>query len=204
MTTPPKPLPRMRARRARGSILLWAGLLWAGAALADEPRQDAPRNEVQVAAGVFFLADRGADLQVNYRKAGSNLQFGLRYVAWADVFVDPYAGHPVDETRYTMVGPLVNYLFTPEEDHSWYVGAELLHTTQTITPMLVGAPTASSSVSSLDPYFGGGYLKRMGAHFYYNLGFYLSPTYHQQNQSAVSSSSQSGNADVELQLGLTF
>ena len=159
-------------------------------------------DDFQIGVGAGFFADHGADLQINYRKTHSHYQIGYRYIRWQEIFNDPYTGTPIDETQYTFTGPVLNYLFNADGMRSWYVGVSLLHSTQTIVPLVIAAP--SGTVSSTDPYFGGGYTGHFGKSFFYNLGFYISPTYKSENQTAVSSSEQNGNFDIQLQAGLSF
>lgn len=162
----------------------------------------AAADEFTVALGVFNLAENGADIQASYRPDQSHWQYGYRYVSWADTFHDPYTGNAHSRTTETLTGPLVNYLFMNESRHSPYVGVSLLKWTRTETPLLVVAP--SNAQSTTDFYFGGGYMGRFGSAGYYNAGMYLSPTAEMKTQTAISSSEQSGNFDIQLQVGLAW
>lgn len=159
-------------------------------------------DEFTVAVGVFNFAEAGADIQASYRVDQSHWQYGYRYVSWADTFHDPYTGNAHSKTTETLTGPIVNYLFRNESRHSPYVGVSLLKWTRTETPLLVVAP--SSTQSTTDLYFGGGYMGRFGSAGYYNAGMYLSPTAEMKTQTAISSSEQSGNFDIQLQVGLAW
>ncbi|MBI4807817.1 MAG: hypothetical protein HY799_02545 [Nitrosomonadales bacterium] len=159
-------------------------------------------DEFTVAVGVFNFAEAGADIQASYRVDQSHWQYGYRYVSWTDTFHDPYTGNAHSKTTETLTGPVVNYLFRNESRHSAYVGVSLLNWTRTETPLLVVAP--SDTQSTTDLYFGGGYMGRFGSAGYYNAGMYLSPTAELKTQTAISSSEQSGNFDIQLQVGLTW
>lgn len=176
------------------SLSLWVVLLsLCNSAFADE---------FTVALGVFNLASGGSDFQASYRMGQSHWQYGFRYVGWTDTFHDPYTGNAHSKTTETLTGPIVNYLFKNESRHTPYVGVSLLKWSRTETPLILPGP--SDTASTTDLYFGGGYMGRFLAMGYYNAGMYLSPTAKMKTQTAISSTEQSGNFDIQLQLGLAW
>lgn len=165
-------------------------------------RPAAYADDFSIALGIINLADEGADISLGYRMQQSHWQYGLRYLRWSDTFHDPYTGNAHSKTTDTLAGLTANYLFSNEARHSGYVGISLLKWTRTETPLLVAAP--SDTQSSIDPYFGGGYMGRIGSMGYYNAGMYLAPTAKMKTQTAISSTDQSGNFDIQLQIGLAW
>lgn len=151
-------------------------------------------DEFTVALGVFNLASNGSDFQVSYRMDQSHWQYGYRYARWTDTSSDPFTGQDLTNTTQTLQGPVVNYLFKNESRHTPYVGVSLLNWSQTETPLALPGP--SDTASTTDLYFGGS--------GYYNAGIYLSPTAKMKTQTAISSSDQSGNFDIQLQAGLAW
>lgn len=159
-------------------------------------------DEFGAALGIFNLARQGADIQLNYRGEQSHWLYSLRHLQYEDLFVDPYSGNEHSKTRESLIGPGVSYLFRNESRHSAYIGISLLKWTRTETPILVAAP--SMTASRWDPYFGGGYRGRFGSMGYYNAGIFLAPTAKMTTQTAISSEEQSGNFDIQLQIGLAW
>jgi hypothetical protein len=163
-------------------------------------------DEVDVALGIFNLVRDGGDIQLSYRAENSYWQYFLRYMQFEDLFVDPYSGNEHSKTKDVLLGPGVNYLFHKESRHSAYVGISLLQWTRTETPILVTGPPnmTAMTASRWDPYFGGGYQGRFASHGYYNAGIFLAPTAKMRTQTAISSEEQSGNFDIQLQVGLAW
>lgn len=157
---------------------------------------------IRVAVGLFSLAKDGADIQINFRPAQSHYQFGYKYTRWTDVFHDPFTGRALTETTQSMSGPILNYLFHPESDSSYYIGASLLNWSRTEKALLITTPAGSASTTDL--YFGGGYTGSIGEFGYYNLGMYLSPSAKLNTQTTVSSEESSGGFDIQIQAGLAF
>lgn len=162
----------------------------------------ASADEVDVALGIFNLARQGGDIQLNYRVEQSHWQYSLRYMQYEDLFVDPYSGNEHSKTQDTLLGPGFNYLFRNESRHSAYIGISLLQWKRTETPILVPGP--SMTAARWDPYFGGGYQGRFASHGYYNAGIFLAPTAKMKTQIAISSTDQSGNFDIQLQIGVVW
>jgi hypothetical protein len=164
--------------------------------------QTANAGEVDVALGIFNIARDGGDIQLNYRADKNHWQYFLRYMQFEDLFIDPYSGNQHSKTWDSLFGPGVNYLFLNESRHSAYVGISLLEWTRTETPILVSGP--SMTASRWDPYFGGGYQGRFGRNGYYNAGIFIAPTASLETQIAISSTEQSGNFDIQLQVGFAW
>jgi hypothetical protein len=157
-------------------------------------------DEFTVSLGIFNLADDGLDISATYRQDLSHWQYGYRYVRGASTFHDPYTGAAHSKTADTLTGVTVNYLFRNESRHSAYAGVSLLRWTRTETPLLVAAPSGASTTTDL--YFGGGYMGKLGELLHYNAGMFLAPAANMNTSTAISSEEQSGNFDIQLQLGL--
>ncbi len=158
-------------------------------------------GEFKIGLGVFTLAESGMDLQVNYRPQQSRFQFGYKYTRWTEVFDDPFTGQGLDKTQQTKTGPILNYLFQPERDGSFYGGISLLKWTHTMVPLMV--TSAPSTKETTDFYFGGGYTSRIGSSFYYNVGLFISPTAKIQNQISTGQENTIG-VDAQVQIGIAF
>lgn len=159
-------------------------------------------SDLQVGIGAFALARDGADVLLTYQPEGSHYRIGATYKRWSDIFHDPFTGRQHSQTTETKAGLLVDYLFNPETDGSFFVGGGLMDWKRTETPLLVTAPSGTNA--TIDPYLGGGYTGKLGEYGFYNLGMYLSPTAHLNTQTAISSEESSGGFDIQLQIGLIF
>lgn len=153
-------------------------------------------GEVSASLGVFTLA-RGLDLQLGYRADGSPWQLGYRFVRWTETF--EFRGTELTDTTTTMTGPLVNYLFSPGAQRSWYVGAALYKWSQEEESLRTGTTGKDSRVA---PFFGGGYRGVLGGRWYFNLGLYLSPS--KLTTRTADSMEEKTGADVQVQLGIAF
>lgn len=162
----------------------------------------AETGSLRIGIGIFTLAKDGADVLLNYQPDGSHYRIGATYKRWSDIFQDPFSGQQHSKTTETKAGLVVDYLFHPETDRSFFVGGGLLNWSRTETPLLVNAPSGTNS--TLDPYIGGGYTGNLGEHGFYNLGMYLSPTAQLSTQTTISSEESSGGFDIQLQIGLKF
>ncbi|HEY6095769.1 MAG TPA: hypothetical protein VIU93_12535 [Gallionellaceae bacterium] len=182
---------RSMLQLAMGACLMWLQI--------GSPRAD----ELQLMLGAGIFAKDGAEWQINYRQSDSRFQFGYRYVRWKEVTEDPFTGRPIAENPASMTGPLVNYQFTPEDSSTFYVGVELLKWTRTEIALNVVLPPDTESTTDL--YFGGGFSGRIGRHFVYNLGLYLSPSAQLNTRlSNGNSTESSGNLDGQVQIGVMF
>ena len=158
-------------------------------------------QEFRAGAGVFFLGDRGVDLQISGRLGGSPWQLGYRHVHWRDHFNDPFTGRRLTETTETRSGPLVEYLFRPQSPGTWYLGLSVLRWTKEEKSLVTGEVSRASTTA---PFLGGGYTHTLGRHAYVNLGLYLSPGARLSTRTSVSSEDDSGAFDIQLQLGVRF
>ena len=191
-------------RELMGAGMKFRNAIWLIVLLA--PYRVVSAAEFDVAVGIFVLADQGADIQMNFRAEQSHWLYSLRYMQYEDTFVDPYSGNEHSKTKDSLLGPGVSYLFRNEARHSAYIGISLLKWTRTETPVLVTGPPnmTAMTASSWDPYFGGGYRGRFASHGYYNAGIFLAPSAKMNTQTAISSEEQSGNFDIQLQIGLAW
>jgi hypothetical protein len=153
-------------------------------------------GEVSASLGIFTLS-RGLDVQVGYRADGSPWELGYRFVRWTETF--EFRGAELTDTTTTKTGPLVNYLFSPGAQRSWYVGAALYKWSQKEESLRTGTTGEDSRVA---PFFGGGYRGAFLGRSYFNLGAYLSPT--KLTTRTADSMEETTGADLQVQLGITF
>jgi hypothetical protein len=153
-------------------------------------------DDVRLAVGALTFVP-GLDLHLTYRAEESHWQFGLRAVRFSDEF--QFYGESLTETTTTMVGPTLNYLFTPHAQGSWYLGTSLLYWGQREKSLRTGTIAEDSALA---PFFGAGYTGRLGKTGFYNMGLFISPV-ELTTQTADSMTTGNG-ADVQLQLGAAF
>ena len=158
-------------------------------------------QEVRVGIGVFTFAKSGVDLQVDVRPKLSHWQVGFKYVHWTDTSRDPFTDRVLTETTQTRVGPFVNYLFRPDASGSWYLGGSVLRWSKAELARFTGEVGRASTTS---PYLGGGFTGTMGRHFFFNFGLTLSPGARLTTQTSVSSETDSGGFDIQIQTGMRF
>ena len=154
--------------------------------------------EWRVGTGVYLLSDDGIDLHLSVRPEESRWQFGVRALRYTDVW-QTGAGTPVGKTTTMMVGPQLNYLFSPGSARSWYVGVSVMRWTQDETSARTGTRGRTETTA---PFFGGGYSGRMGKLGYYNLGAFFSPA--KLSTQTADTAEESTGADMQLQLGFAF
>jgi hypothetical protein len=159
-------------------------------------------DELMVSLGLFNLAPNSRDIEVMFRQERSPWVFGLRHLEAEDLFTDPFTGNQHSKTNDRMTGPVVYYLFSPETPGSIYAGLSLLIWTRTETPLLTADP--ATSTTRIDPYFGMGYMGKLGEHGFYNGGFFLAPTARMSTQTAISSTEDNAHFDIQLHLGLVW
>lgn len=158
-------------------------------------------QDVRVGAGVFLLADQGQDFQIGFRPTADHWQVGYRRVQWRDHFNDPFTGRRLTETTETRTGPLVDYLFSPHSPGSWYLGGAVFRWSKREESLVTGEV---DRVATTAPFIGGGYIRTLGRHAYFNLGLYLSPVAKVSTKTSVSSEDDSGAFDIQIQLGARF
>ena len=161
----------------------------------------APANavETRVALGVFILTG-GIDLQLNFRPEQSHWMFGLRHLTYEDEFEDPFTGRVLDKTDVTMTGPIVTYLINIDSGSTWYVGASMLSWSKKLREEGVGGQSDEASVTA--PFFGGGYMGKLGDAGYYNVGMFLSSA--ELTLETEYTFDQETGIDVQAQLGFVF
>jgi hypothetical protein len=162
-------------------------------------------NAGEFQAGISFvpLLSSSPHLHINYRPAQSHFQFGYKYQRWTDEYTNSLTQLTTTRSIQTRSGPVLIYLTGIETDSSVYYGIELLRWVAREYPVAPGG--ANANASSNDLYFGAGKTGHLNGHWYYDFGFFLSPTADLRSPSGKnSSSSSSGSFDLQLQLGLFF
>lgn len=158
-------------------------------------------QEFRIGVGAFVFVEDGVDLQFSYRPQDSHWQYGYRYVSYTYFRYSPFSDRILTRSTETKTGPIVNYLFRPELNDSWYLGVTWLNWSRKETSLFT-LETDNQSTGSL--YFGGGYMSSLGKSFYWNTGIFLSPGAKLKTQTSVSSETSSGSVDIQIQLGYKF
>lgn len=154
-------------------------------------------GEFQAGVSYVPLLSDSPHLHVNYRPAQSHFQFGYKHQRWTD----EYANNMATRSIQTRSGPMLLYLSTIDTDSSVYYGIELLRWVAREHSVAGADVTASSN----DLYFGAGKTGHLNDRWYYDFGFFLSPTADLRSPSGKNNgSSSSGSFDLQLQLGLFF
>ena len=155
--------------------------------------------ETRVALGMFTLIGK-MDLQLNFRPEQSHWMFGFRYLAYEDEFEDPFTGRVLDKTDVTMTGPTVTYLLDIDSYATWYFGASLLSWSKELREEGVGGQSDEASTTA--PFFGGGYMGRIGSVGYYNVGLFFSGA--ELTLETEYTFEEETGLDVQAQLGFVF
>jgi hypothetical protein len=158
-------------------------------------------GEVRLGLGVFALAPKGADLQLDYRAKAGAWSFGFRHVQWMDTFHDPFTGRALSETTESRTGPLVTYFFQPQGRGSWYLEGAVYRWRKTEKSLVFGD---SNTATTTAPAFGGGYTHAIGRWFFWNTGALLSPGTKLKTATSTGSEEDSGTFDIQLQVGVRF
>ena len=154
--------------------------------------------EWRVGAGVGMLWEDGLDLHLSVRPEESRWQFGVRALRYTDTW-ETGSGSLIGKTTTTMVGPQLNYLFSPESARSWYLGVSVMKWTQDETSARTGTRGRQQTTA---PFFGGGYSGRLAKIGYYNFGLFFSPA--KLSTQTADSAEETTGADIQLQIGLAF
>lgn len=154
-----------------------------------------------IGLGVFNFVPDGVDVQLSIHPGQSHWMYAVKYTRWSEEFDDPFTGHQLTRSTTTMSGPVMYYLFTAEMNGTYYLGLSLLRWSRTETSLVTGE---SGSDSVIAPFFGGGYMVKMGKTFFFNAGLFLSPGTKLNTSTSVSSEESSGGFDIQLQLGFIF
>ena len=168
------------------------------AALQAAPAQ---AGEFSVGLGPFFLSDSGADFHLAYRATQSHWRFGYRYLQYTETDEDPFFGTDLTESKTTMHGPTLAYLFTPESRGSWYVSGAVMKAKRVERALLVNEEARDSATGA---FFGGGYLGFIGQSGYWQVGLTLSPGTKLETRTSASSTEESGLADFTAHIGIRF
>lgn len=158
-------------------------------------------GEFRAGAGVFFLARDGVDLLVSYRPDRSAWVFGYRHVQWTDVSRDPFTDRRLSDTRETRTGPLVQWLFRPEQRGSWYLAGSLYRWTKREHSEFGGDTNQAATTA---PSLGGGYTHMVGRGLFWNAGMLLSPGARLHTRTSTGSEDDSGAFDILIQMGFRF
>jgi hypothetical protein len=164
-------------------LTLAAPPLWAG--------------EFRVGIGAMMFFEDGLDLHISYRPERSAWQYGLRYLRYTEEF--DYGGVTLSETTYTLYGPTLSYLFSPESRHSWYLGASVYYWEQLEKSTRTGTRGKDSTTTV---FFGGGRTGKIGEKGFYDLGILLTPK--TLSTQTADGSEESSGVDIRLQLGFAF
>lgn len=156
--------------------------------------------ETGVAAGLVGFGALGG--QVHWQPEGGRWRFGLQYGRVPDyTFRDPFTGRPLTLEREEFAGAFVHRQFTPGRGGRWYAAAALLRWWRMEKSLQFGD---SDSDASLAPYFGGGYMRRFGARWFWNLGILVSPWAENNVETQGGSTENDGAADMHANIGVLF
>ncbi|HJV23659.1 MAG TPA: hypothetical protein VJ570_13235 [Holophagaceae bacterium] len=157
--------------------------------------------EFAVGVGPLFFAMGGADVEVTLQPAGSRWLYGFKHVQFTDKARDPFTGRELTETRQTLTGPTVTFVFRPGRGFSGMLGGSVLRWTKREESLMTGEVGRDSTTAL---FVGGGFTGTMGSHFYYRVGIYLAPGAQLKTHTSVSSEEDSGGIDAQLHLGFRF
>ena len=159
----------------------------------------APGAEYVLGAGVV---GKGYGARFYVHPDNSHWRFGWEYGrAPAHTEDDPFTGRPLTRDVESLTGPFFQYQFKPSAKRGWYLGASLLRWTRTETSLTFDD---SSTTSTTDLYFGGGYLARLSRHFLLNAGMFIAPGASMTTETSTSSTENSGGFDLQLTLEFAF
>jgi hypothetical protein len=154
--------------------------------------------EWRIAAGIFMLSEDGIDVHVSVRPEQSRWQLGVRALRYTEEW-ETTSGTSVSKTTTTKAGPQINYLFSPHERGSWYLGVSVMKWIQEEKSSRTGTRGRDQTTA---PFFGGGYSGRIAGFGYYNLGLFFSPA--SLSTQTADTAEETTGADVQVQFGLAF
>lgn len=129
-------------------------------------------------------------------------RFGWEYGrAPAHTSDDPFTGRPLTREVESSTGPFFQYQLKPSARRGWYLGASLLRWSRKETSLTQGD---SSTASTTDLYFGGGYLVRLGGHVLFNAGMLIAPGARLTTKTSTSSTEDSGAFDLQFTVDVAF
>lgn len=156
--------------------------------------------ETGLAAGLVGFGALGG--QAHWQPEGSRWRFGLEYGRVPDyTFRDPFTGRALSLEREDFLGPFVHRQFTPGREGRWYAAAALLRWRREEKSLDFGE---TGSDASLAPYFGGGYMRRFGSRWFWNLGILVSPWAENNVKTQGGSTESDGAADLHANIGVLF
>ncbi len=162
--------------------------------------QAAPVHAGEFRAGLGAFVFSGFDVQLGYRPDHSHWLYGYRYLRIEGEGHDPFTNRTLTNSTETLNGPVVTYLFGPEEPSSWYAAAAVYRWSLEERASATGEVGSDSRTAA---FVGGGYTGKLGQSLYYNAGLLVSFGSQLHARTSVSSSDTKG-IDVLLQAGIAF
>lgn len=158
---------------------------------------------IRIGVGLHIFC--GTDFEGSLRLPQTPYQVGFIYQSCTSHTTDPFSGHPLTDEVESSSGPFVNYLFSPDDKSTFYVGIAMFTWSRTETYLVANAPPGPpGSASTTDLYFGGGYTTDWGEFGYTNFGLYSSPTAKLETKTVGSSTTSSGGFGLQGRIGLRF
>lgn len=156
--------------------------------------------ETGVAVGLVGFGALGG--QAHWQPEGSRWRVGLQYGRVPDyTFRDPFTGRPLTLEQEDFMGVFVHRQFRPGREGRWYAAAAVLRWWRKETSLDFGT---SDSDTTLAPYFGGGYMRRFGSRWFWNLGILVSPWAENNVRTEGGSTENDGAADLHADIGVLF
>jgi hypothetical protein len=155
-----------------------------------------PWGESEFGIELGFFTYSGTDFQITYRLKESPWLMGYRYAKWTDTIGQTSYDN---ELESEVSGPLVRYLFKPEADESWYLGASYLKKSRNLTCEISG-DSASDSVTG--PFIGGGFMGWRDRLIHYNIGILFGGG--TLVNEADGCSKRTTPIDISFAIGITF
>lgn len=161
----------------------------------------AQAQSFRIAAGVFSLVPKGADVLLAYRPGTGPWMFGIRHVQWEDTFHDWFTGRALSKTLEQRTGPVAFYLFRPQARGSWYLEGAVFRYAKRERSLAIDDTSEATKVA---PAFGGGYMRSFSTYGFWHLGMVLSPGVTLETRTSTGSEEDHGLFDIQAQVGLRF
>lgn len=170
--------------------------------LSDEPSPQVEsmlpeHSKIGLEIGAFIFL--GPDFHIFYRPAGSQWMFGYRYLEYTEDF--EFYGIETDEETNTISGPFIRYLFEPNQNQSYYLGAAVYEWKQELECKTLEG-TDEDSITSI--FVGGGYMGGQNQWIGYNLGLLLAPWASLSTEAGGCSSETDGGLDINASIMISF
>lgn len=157
------------------------------------------RAELGLGAGGVGFGGFGA--LAYYRPEAGRWRLGAEYGAVSSTSRGPNGGLALTREKGSMSGIVVHRQFTPGPEGRWYAGAALLAWKRKVRVAATGEERSDTDVS---PYFGGGWLRRFGKRFFFELGLLASPWARLNTGTSAGRDESRGAADLHVVLGANF